>query len=162
MQASMQAADSSMSLPDSPRQDAVVPTRLRPPLLPADTVDRPRLTAAILDGVAGPLTLVCAPAGFGKTVALTTALEAADWPVAWLSLEALGTSLPLFVRCFAAVIQQHYPAACRSTLSLLQLPRVPPPSAVAQVLGDDLDTLPDDCVVVLMTITRSPAPTSIP
>ena len=75
MQVGVQASVASVLLADPQLQNAGVPTRLRPPLLPADAIARPRLTAAILEGVAGPLTLVCAPAGFGKTVAVAQKKE---------------------------------------------------------------------------------------
>src|SRR3954469_14956661 len=126
-----------------------VPHRARRPRVPPDVVPRPRLIAQILDGIAGPLTLVCAPAGFGKTIALATALAESKWPVAWLTLDAAASSLLGFVRAFSAALQQLAPDACRSTLTLLQLPELPAPPAIAQVLAEDLDSLPDDCVVVL-------------
>jgi LuxR family maltose regulon positive regulatory protein len=129
--------------------DDGVPPRPRRPRVPADIVPRPRLTARILDGLAGPLTLVCAPAGFGKTIALVTALERSKWPVAWLTLDAAGDSLLGFVRSLVAALQRHYPESCRSTLSLLQLPQLPLSTAIARVLEEDLDALPDDCVVAL-------------
>ncbi|HEY7059937.1 MAG TPA: LuxR C-terminal-related transcriptional regulator [Chloroflexota bacterium] len=138
--------------------DDGVPHRARRPRVPSDIVPRPRLTARILDGITGPLTLVCAPAGFGKTIALATALEESHWPVAWLTLDAAASSLLWFVRAFVAALQQHYPDAGRSTLTLLQLPRLPLPPAIAQVLAEDLDSLPDDCLVVLddyQTITSA-------
>jgi LuxR family maltose regulon positive regulatory protein len=127
----------------------LVSTKLQPPRGPLDAIERQRLTARILDGLAGPLTLVYAPACFGKTVAVETAAAASPWPVAWLTVGAADDSLPLFVRYFVAAIQQYFPESCRSTLSLLQLPRLPAPTAIVQVLEEDLDALPDDCVVVL-------------
>ena len=45
----------------------IIPTKVRAPPLPRDTLARPRLTARLLEGLHRPLTLVCAPAGFGKT-----------------------------------------------------------------------------------------------
>src|SRR5262249_24764789 len=117
--------------------------------VPSDVIARPRLTALIRDGLAGPLTLVCAPAGFGKTVALATAVEGVRWPVAWLSLTAGDSSLTRYVRYFVAAIQRCYPDTCHSTLSLLELPELPSPTAIARALEEDVDALPDDCVVVL-------------
>jgi LuxR family maltose regulon positive regulatory protein len=95
------------------------------------------------------LTLVCAPAGFGKTVALAAAAAASPWPVVWLSHTHADRSLTQFVRTLVAAIQQYAPEACRSTLSLLELPERPSPAALAQMLEEDLDALPDDCVVAI-------------
>ena len=51
---------------------------------------RPRLLALLDEGTRGPLTLVSAPAGSGKTALLSAWVEAARAPgaVAWLSLSA--------------------------------------------------------------------------
>src|SRR5215217_8124308 len=119
------------------------------PRVSSDVIARPRLTTLILDGLAGPLTLVCAPAGFGKTVALVAAAAASPWPVVWLAHPLDEQSLSQFVRDFVAAIQLYAPEACRSTLSLLELPQPPSPTALARALEQDLDVLPDDCVVAI-------------
>jgi LuxR family maltose regulon positive regulatory protein len=77
-----------------------VPGRIRravvPPLpRPEDLVVRNRLLDMIDRGVQGPLTLVSAPAGTGKTVAVATwaASGRAPGPVVWLELGDMGTSV---------------------------------------------------------------------
>jgi LuxR family maltose regulon positive regulatory protein len=55
--------------------------RRRPGLLP-----RPRLLERLTGGMAQELTLVCTPAGFGKTSLLGDWARHAQRPVAWLSL----------------------------------------------------------------------------
>ena len=69
-------------------------SKLRRPELPASVLPRPRLLARIDDGRC-PLTLIVAPAGFGKTTA------AAEWAsqeprAAWLTADAADASLPRF------------------------------------------------------------------
>jgi LuxR family maltose regulon positive regulatory protein len=139
----------STTLTDAQVPAASVPTKSRPPHLPADTIARPRITACLLAGLAGPATLVCAPAGFGKTVALVAAAAASPWPVVWLAHAPADRSLTQFVRALVAAVQGYAADACRSTLSLLELPERRSPTALAQALEEDLDTLPDDCVVVI-------------
>ena len=64
--------------------------KLTPPRLPGETLMRPRLHALLDRGVQSTLTLVSAPAGFGKTTLL------ADWgrtptearSVRWVALDA--------------------------------------------------------------------------
>src|SRR5262245_53965338 len=60
------------------------------PDLPAGLIRRPRPPELLRAGMPGGLTLLGAPAGFGKTVLLRSWASAAqlDGPVAWLSLEA--------------------------------------------------------------------------
>ena len=48
---------------------------------------RPRLQARIAEGLQGPLTLVVAPAGFGKTTLVAASIAACRMQPAWLSLD---------------------------------------------------------------------------
>ena len=65
---------------------SVVAVRSSVPPVPAATITRPRLRAALDAGRTGPLTLVEAPPGWGKTVLLSG--WAADNNAAWLTLRA--------------------------------------------------------------------------
>lgn len=67
---------------------ATLATKLFVPRPPAGLVRRPRLAAKLDDGLRCGLTLVIAPAGFGKTALLAHWATAADRPVAWLSLDS--------------------------------------------------------------------------
>src|SRR3954454_12806112 len=70
------------------RDDPVTAATFAPPSAPAGVVRRPRLEARLDEGARGPLTLMSAPAGTGKTVLVATwaARRAASDPVVWLSL----------------------------------------------------------------------------
>ncbi len=50
-------------------------TKLHRPRLPHDLVLRERLTELLDHGLDRPLTLVCAPAGFGKTTLIATWID---------------------------------------------------------------------------------------
>jgi LuxR family maltose regulon positive regulatory protein len=68
-------------------------SKLSQPRLPAFLLDRPQLFSLLDTGREGPLTLLSAPAGFGKTTLVSQWIAArrasADFPpVAWVSLEA--------------------------------------------------------------------------
>jgi LuxR family maltose regulon positive regulatory protein len=65
---------------------AVLATKLYAPRVRPDFVARPRL-ADRLDGGGGLLTLVSAPAGFGKTSLLADWIARSSRPVAWVSLD---------------------------------------------------------------------------
>lgn len=69
------------------RPPTVVLTKLRPPRPAPGALPRPRLLH-LLDGGAGrALTVVVAPAGFGKTTLLAQWAAASGRPVAWVSLD---------------------------------------------------------------------------
>ena len=62
-------------------------TRVRPPHVRRDLVSRPRLLGLLESGAGRRLTVVSAPAGFGKTALLAEWASTAGRPVAWLSLD---------------------------------------------------------------------------
>jgi LuxR family maltose regulon positive regulatory protein len=73
----------------SGRHDPVLSTKLAPPSLPGDVLPRRRLLDLLRAGAAGPVTLVSAPAGSGKTtlVAAWTAAEEVPGTLTWVTLE---------------------------------------------------------------------------
>src|SRR5712691_8687489 len=68
-------------------RDVLLATKLHVPGPRPGFIPRPRLVAALDKGLARGLILVCAPAGFGKTVVLADWAPSRDRPVAWLSLD---------------------------------------------------------------------------
>src|SRR4051794_41938504 len=74
----------------APGGDPFLTAKFPPPALPVPLVERPRLLELLTAGAAGPLTLVSAPAGAGKTVLVAewAASGSAPGPVAWISLES--------------------------------------------------------------------------
>jgi len=71
-----------------PARDVLLATKLHMPASHRAQVLRPRLTAHLDEGLARGLILVCAPAGYGKTVLLADWARRSGYPVAWLSLDA--------------------------------------------------------------------------
>jgi LuxR family transcriptional regulator, maltose regulon positive regulatory protein len=76
--------------PEQPAEVPLLASKTVPPELAAALILRPRLLSLLNAGPEGGLTLLCAPAGFGKTVLLRSWATAARpaGPVAWLSLES--------------------------------------------------------------------------
>ena len=62
--------------------DPLLTTKLRVPSTPPQHVHRARLIALLQQALARPLTLIAAPAGFGKTTLLAAWLHAAAVPAA--------------------------------------------------------------------------------
>jgi LuxR family transcriptional regulator, maltose regulon positive regulatory protein len=87
----------------------VLASKLVAPSMPGRVVERPRLFKLLDTGVEGPVTLVAAPAGSGKTLLLTSWMSAGSPPgqVAWLALDQ-GDNDP--VRLWTYVLA----ALCRS------------------------------------------------
>ncbi|MFI5066898.1 MAG: LuxR C-terminal-related transcriptional regulator [Streptosporangiales bacterium] len=118
-------------------------------------VPRPRLTQRLDRGTESKLTLVSAPAGFGKTTLLTEWLAAGpagpddERLVAWLSLDRDDNDPVSFWTYVIAALRTAAPGAGESALALL---RASPPSPVETVLTallNDLAALAGEIVLVL-------------
>ncbi|MBX6356736.1 MAG: helix-turn-helix transcriptional regulator, partial [Micromonosporaceae bacterium] len=121
--------------------------KLAVPAPPPELVERPRLYARLDDGVRGPVTLLGAPAGWGKTVLLSSWLGAGGghgYPVAWLSLEP-GDGGEDFWRYVHAAL-----TSCGVRLDGVAETAGPQPAALARLptpvvlVLDDLDRVTDD------------------
>ena len=97
----------------------------------------------------GKITLVCAPAGYGKTTLLAQGVQTIDRPSAWLSLDEHDNELLDFVHSLTASLQTAFPDACEATAALLKAPRMLPPDQIAPLLINDLADVPDDIILVL-------------
>lgn len=71
-------------------------TKLQPPRRRPGLVERDRLRRRLGPSVLSPVTLVSAPAGFGKTTLLTEWLASLDEPTAWVSLDARDSDPTVF------------------------------------------------------------------
>ena len=67
--------------------DTLIRTKLRLPYIRPELVPRVRLQARVAEGLRKSLTLIAAPAGFGKTTLVASCVAGCGMPVAWLSLD---------------------------------------------------------------------------
>src|SRR6266566_9131417 len=127
-------------------------TKLAMPPVRSDLVPRPRLTNQLQLGIQRPLTLIAAPAGFGKTTLLSTWLEHASLPAAWLSLEQDDDDLTRFWTYVFTALALVHQGLGTSALALLQastLLPLPPIEIVLTVWINDLAALPHEVALVL-------------
>ncbi|MCB0111113.1 MAG: hypothetical protein KDE53_34565, partial [Caldilineaceae bacterium] len=118
-----------------------------PPARP-QSVARPVVTAKLQRGVAFPLTLVAAPAGFGKTTLVSEWIAQSGRRVAWLSLDDEDNDPGRFLTYFVAAL--HSIAAIgENTLAALQAPQLPPLTALLTPLLNDLYQLAEPLALVL-------------
>jgi LuxR family maltose regulon positive regulatory protein len=120
-----------------------------PPLRPRErVVSRPRLIERLNEGrrLGCPLTLISAPAGFGKTTVITEWLHAHEtkWPAAWLSLDEEDNDPARFFSYFIAAIETVHPEVGADALTLLQSPQPPALNSVLALLINSLANLLGD------------------
>ena len=128
-----------------------------PPIRP-DMVSRPRLVARLNTGLYRKLTLVSAPAGFGKTTLLSewvTAYRESKIRVAWLSLDEGDNDPARFLAYLIAAFKTIEENVGRGTLGALQSPgfaiaNTPPPTEeLLTTLINQVNVIPDGLILVL-------------
>ncbi len=119
-----------------------------PTLLPT-LAPRPRLFTKLNTSLKGKLTLVAAPAGFGKTTLIAEWLHQTPLPAVWLSLDAADNELQRFLRYVISALQKAQPALGQETLTLLQLPQLASVDELLTPLLNDLATMPQKLILVL-------------
>ena len=123
------------------RSDALpllLATKFHRPLPRANLVRRPQLAERLTQGVMGPLTLVSAPAGFGKTTLLAHWLAESGMPAAWLSLEPGDNELVRFLSYLIAALQTLDSQLGSEVLTLLQMPQPAAAETVLTLLTNDV------------------------
>jgi ATP/maltotriose-dependent transcriptional regulator MalT len=127
-------------------------TKLYAPRRRRGLVSRPQLIERLNQGTQSKLTLVSAPAGFGKTTVLADWLAAApanERSAAWLSLDESDNQATSFWTYLITALETVAPGVGASALSLLKEPQPPPIETILAMLLNDLSAVPDDIVFVL-------------
>lgn len=127
----------------------ILATKLYLPPLRPDVVSRPRLLERLNEGLHRKLTLISAPAGFGKTTLVSSWVALIDRQVAWLSLGAGENDPTLFLTYLVTALQTIAPTIGEGVLGVLQSPQPPPSEAILTALLNEITTLPDHFVLVL-------------
>src|SRR5438132_8928876 len=127
----------------------ILATKLYLPRLRPNVVSRPRLLERLNEGLHRKLTLISAPAGFGKTTLVSEWVEGIDRPIAWLSLDEGENDPARFLAYLVAALQTIAAHIGEGVLGVLQSPQPPPPEAILTALLNEITTLPDHFVLVL-------------
>jgi LuxR family maltose regulon positive regulatory protein len=129
----------------------ILATKLYIPPSRRRVVVRPRLVERLNEGLAAgnKLTLVSAPAGFGKTALVAQWVAGCGRPAAWLSLDEGDSDLSRFLTYLIAALQTVAPEIGEGVLTVLQSPQPPPLESTLTALLNDITTIPSDVVLVL-------------
>ena len=118
--------------------------RLRPFLVP-----RPHLIEKLNVGLDGKLTLISAPAGFGKTTLIAEWIHNSQFIIrnsqsAWLSLDESDNDPTRFLTYFVAALQTIAANLGEGILVALQSPQPPTMAALLTTLINQISAIPDD------------------
>ena len=102
----------------------IIQTKLHRPRVASGLVPLARTQQSLAHDPDRPFTLVCAPAGFGKTTLLCEWLTSTSRPSVWLSLDERDSDLATFLTYLVAAIRTLFPHGCTETQALLQAARI--------------------------------------
>ena len=119
-----------------------------PPIRPT-LVSRPRLIDRLNEGLGRRLTLVSAPAGFGKSTLLSEWARQSAVPVVWLSLDRGDNDPARFWAYFVAAIQIIHQDIGMAALAILQSPQPPPIEPLLTALINEITEVPGPFALVL-------------
>ncbi|MBA4117142.1 MAG: tetratricopeptide repeat protein, partial [Rubrobacter sp.] len=101
------------------------------------------------EGMHGRLTLICAPAGFGKTTLISEWVAGCERPAAWLSLDEGDNDPTRFLTYLVAALRTIAADIGEGVLGALQSSRPPPTESILTTLLNEIATVEDDFVLVL-------------
>ncbi|MDX2443142.1 MAG: response regulator [Bacteroidales bacterium] len=127
----------------------VLYTKLHRPPLTDEHIYRYRLIEKLNYNLMKPLSLVCAPAGYGKSMLLSSWLEKSKCPNVWISLSEDDNELWTFLNLLIAGINKIFPESMKNTGDLLKASELPPIKVLSHSLINDIDQIKKDFVIVL-------------
>ena len=134
----------------APERDVLLATKLHVPAPWPDLVPRPRLAERLDEGLARGLVLVCAPAGYGKTVLLADWARRSQYPAGWLSLDAGDNDPARFWRHVVAALDRVRPGIGERVAPLLGPPAPSSFEPLVTELINELATQQDGDEVLLV------------
>jgi LuxR family maltose regulon positive regulatory protein len=118
--------------------ESLLLTKLFVPQVRPNRVARPGLVARLDQALSGKLTLVSAPAGFGKTTLIADWLQQVDRPATWLSLDDGDNDPNRFLAYLTAALQRINPAWGQTVQESLRSPQPPALTDMAVALINEI------------------------
>jgi len=115
----------------------------------AQTVHRPELFEKLAIGLKRKLTLISAPAGFGKTTLVSDWIIQQNIPAAWYSIDHNDNDASEFLSYMVTAIQGLFPDLGENTLRLLHSPKQINQESIVQLLINEIFSLGKQFLLIL-------------
>lgn len=125
------------------------PSKVSLPVRRPAIVRRERLIQALSEGVAGRLSVISAPAGYGKTSLLYDFAQAWKEPVCWYGLDERDQDMDTFLRYFVAAGRQHFPDFGAELENALLCGEELAPERIIDLLVAASESVPERMVYIL-------------
>lgn len=112
-------------------------------------VARPHLIQHLNAGERGMVSIISAPAGYGKTTLLSSWVAQSKHPVVWLSLDENDNNLSTFLTYLAAAIQRFDAGIGSDVLAALEVSQSPEAEILLTLLINGVDAREDQFTLVL-------------
>ena len=128
---------------------SILATKLYIPPARSKIVPRHRLIEQLNKGLHHRLTLISAPAGFGKTTLVSEWIVGCERPAAWVSIDE-GDSDPIsFLTYLISAMQTINAGIGSEVLEVIQASQLPPIESILTTLLNEISTIPNEFVLVL-------------
>ena len=134
---------------EATRAVTLLRTKLHCPQIEDNSVTRSYLIERLNQGVQRKLSLISAPAGYGKTTLLCQWLKTCSRPLVWLSLDEYDNDLRVFLNYLVGAFQAVFVDAFSTTSIILKSPQLPSLPELVSILIEDTIQLPEACILVL-------------
>lgn len=130
---------------------SILATKLYIPPHPPKTVARSRLVNRLNEGlsIGHKLTLISAPAGFGKSTLASEWITSCERPAAWVSLDENDNNPARFLGYLIGALQTVSPNLGADILDAIQSPQISPIDSILTVLLNEISLIPMDFILVL-------------
>ena len=140
-------------MPDEPLPETTpnmrLATKLFVPSVRPNCVSRPKLIERLSEGAKGKLTIICAPAGFGKTSLLAAWLKQTQIPAAWISLDGEDNEPARFLDYLIGALQNVDQSLGAAAFELLQSSHPSPLKPALSGLINEISSLSKDFAILL-------------
>jgi LuxR family maltose regulon positive regulatory protein len=128
--------------------EELLTTKLYIPPLRLELVRRPRLIERLNAGLSGRVTLVSAPAGYGKSTLINEWIHQARLSAAWLSLDTDDNDPTRFLVYVIAALQKVDEYVGEDLLGVLKSPQPPPIDMLLTALINQVNDISKEMILV--------------